>query len=153
QFGAHVVGVDVRRTDAPPGFASIVPFDALDQEISAADLVVLAIPHTPMTEGLISAARLARFSPSAYLVNIGRGPIVQLDALNTALDAGQLAGAALDVFETEPLPSEHPLWRKENVLITPHVAGAGPHSEERRFAVLLENARRFVDGRELVNVV
>jgi phosphoglycerate dehydrogenase-like enzyme len=153
QFGTHVVGVDVRRTDPPPGFAEIHPFDTLDQLIPDADLVVLAIPHTPLTEGLVDTDRLARFRPSAYLVNIGRGPIVRLDDLDAALTTGRLAGAALDVFETEPLPGTHPLWQRDNVLITPHVAGAGPHSEERRFAVLLENARRFVAGEPLVNVV
>lgn len=78
---------------------------------------------------------------------------MKLDDLNEALENGVIRGAALDVYETEPLPAEHPLWRRPDVLLTPHVAGAGPHSEERRFAVILENAKRFAAGEPLINVV
>lgn len=152
-FGTTVIGVDARRTETPPGFAEILPATALDDQLPHADLVVVTVPHTPRTEGLFNSERLALFRESAYLVNIGRGPTLRLDALNDALEAGALAGAALDVFETEPLPDTHPLWRRADVLITPHVAGSGPHADERRFAVLLENARRFADGQPLINVV
>lgn len=152
-FGTRVVGVDARRGGRVPGFAEVLPADALDRLLPEADLVILTVPHTPATEGLMDARRLALSKPGAYLVNIGRGPTVRLDDLAAALSAGRLAGAALDVFETEPLPADHPLWRRTDVLITPHVAGVGPHADERRFAVLLENARRFVDGRELINLV
>jgi phosphoglycerate dehydrogenase-like enzyme len=152
-FGTRVTGIDARRTDPAPGFAEILPADALDSSLPQADLVILTVPHTPRTEGLFNAERFALLRKSAYFVNIGRGPTVRLDALAEALEAGHLAGAALDVFETEPLAATHPLWQREDVLITPHVAGAGPHSEERRFAVLLENARRFATGQSLINVV
>ncbi|WP_433432312.1 D-2-hydroxyacid dehydrogenase [Nonomuraea sp. CA-141351] len=152
-FGTRVVGVDARRGGPVPGFAEVLPADALDRLLPGADLVILTVPHTPATEGLLDARRLALAKPGAYVVNIGRGPTVRLDDLAAALSEGRLAGAALDVFETEPLPADHPLWRRPDVLITPHVAGVGPHAEERRFAVLLENARRFVDGRELINLV
>ncbi|UED87343.1 D-2-hydroxyacid dehydrogenase [Streptomyces profundus] len=152
-FGCRVVGVDARLTEAPPGFAALHPADALDARLPEADLVVLTVPHTPRTEGLLDARRLALLRPEALLVNVGRGPIVRLDALVEALDAGRLRAAALDVFETEPLPADHPLWRHPRALLTPHVAGAGPHADERRFDVLRENARRFVEGAELVNVV
>jgi phosphoglycerate dehydrogenase-like enzyme len=152
-FGTRVVGVDARRTDLPPGFAEIHPADALDVHLPDADLVIITVPQSPETEGLFDAPRLARCAPTAYLVNVGRGPTVHLDALADALAQGRLAGAALDVFETEPLPADHPLWTRPDVLLTPHVAGVGPHADERRFAVLLENARRFVAGRELINVV
>jgi phosphoglycerate dehydrogenase-like enzyme len=152
-FGTTVIGTDTRRTGLPPGFAEIHPATALDDQLPEADLVIITVPHTPQTEGLFNAARLALLRQTAYLVNIGRGPTLRLDALNDALEAGALAGAALDVFETEPLPDSHPLWRRADVLITPHVAGSGPHADERRFAVLLENARRFADGQPLINVV
>ncbi|MEU7863235.1 D-2-hydroxyacid dehydrogenase [Nonomuraea sp. NPDC049141] len=152
-FGTRVVGVDARRGGPVPGYAEVLPADALDRLLPQADLVILTVPHTPATEGLMDARRLALAKPGAYFVNIGRGPTVRLDDLAAALSAGHLAGAALDVAETEPLPADHPLWRRPDVLITPHVGGVGPHADERRFAVLLENARRFVSGRELINLV
>lgn len=152
-FGVHVVGVDARLTEPPTGFAAVSPPSMLDTLLPEADIVVLTVPHTPDTEGMIDLARLGRLKRSAYFVNIGRGPTVRLDDLVAALDAGLLRGAALDVYETEPLPADHPLWTRPDVLLTPHVAGAGPYASERRFAVLLENARRFVAGEPLVNVV
>lgn len=151
-FGTRVTGIDV-RPGARFGFAEVLPVEALDEQLPAADLVILTVPHTPDTEGMIGARRLKLFKASAFFVNVGRGPTVQLDALEAALSAGQLRGAALDVFETEPLPPGHPLWRRPEVLISPHVAGVGPHEADRRFAVLLENARRFVAGDPLINVV
>ena len=91
--------------------------------------------------------------PSAFLINIGRGAIVDLADLTAALDSGEIAGAGLDVFEVEPLPADHPLWRMPNVIITPHVAAASPRIAERHLAVLLENVRRFRSDEPLVNVV
>ncbi len=152
-FGTEVSGVDARRTDIPPGFTAVHPAAALDALLPEADLVIVTVPHTPSTEGLFGAERFALCKPGAYFVNIGRGPTVRLDELVDALDAGRLAGAALDVYETEPLPTGHPLWTREDVVLTPHVAGAGPHADERRLAVLVDNAVRFAEGRELINVV
>lgn len=152
-FGTHVTGVDARVTTPPPGFADVFPAESLDDRLPHADVVILTVPHTPATENLIDARRLGLFRSSALLVNVSRGPTVRLDDLAGALTAGRLGGAALDVFETEPLPADHPLWSRPDVLITPHVAGAGPHAAERRFAVLLENTRRFAAGQELINLV
>jgi phosphoglycerate dehydrogenase-like enzyme len=90
---------------------------------------------------------------TAYFINIGRGAIVRLDDLSDALSAGEIAGAALDVFETEPLPADHALWGFENVIITPHVAGTAPVVSERHLEVLLDNVRRFARGEPLRNVV
>ena len=91
---------------------------------------------------------------TAYLINIGRGAIVDLADLTAALEAGELAGAALDVFETEPLPPDHPLWDMgDRVILTPHVAGYSPRIAERHLAVLLDNIRRFVRGEPLTNIV
>ncbi|WP_232665259.1 D-2-hydroxyacid dehydrogenase [Pseudonocardia sp. TRM90224] len=152
-FGTHVIGVDARHTVPPAGFAELRRPEALDDAMSEVDIVIVTVPHTPVTERMFDAERFTRMRPSGYFINIGRGPTVQLDALIAALDAGHLAGAALDVYETEPLPAEHPLWKRADVLLTPHVAGAGPHADERRFEVLVENARRFAEGQELINVV
>jgi phosphoglycerate dehydrogenase-like enzyme len=152
-FGTRVIGVDARQTGPVDGFAELLPAENLDDELGKADLVIITVPHTPETEGMFDAGRLAKFRTGACLVNIGRGPTLRLDALNEALAEGRLAGAALDVFETEPLPADHPLWTRQDVLITPHVAGAGPHAEERRFAVLVRNVKRFAAGDQLINVV
>jgi phosphoglycerate dehydrogenase-like enzyme len=152
-FGGTLIGTDARRTEPPAGVRELHPPEALDSLLPAADAVVLTVPHTPRTERLMARARLDLMKPSAFLVNVGRGPLVDLDDLVSALRDRRLRGAALDVFPEEPLPSGHPLWTTPGVLITPHVAGAGPHSEERRYGVLAENARRFGAGEPLINVV
>jgi phosphoglycerate dehydrogenase-like enzyme len=152
-FGMRVLGVDTRQTEPPPGMSLLAGPDQLDTLLPEADWVIMTVPHTPETEGLMHGERFRRMKPTAYLINIGRGMTVRLDDLNRALRAGVLAGAGLDVFEQEPLPPDHPLWDAPNVILTPHVAGYGPHLDERRLAILVENARRFVEGRELLNVV
>lgn len=149
-FGTTVTGIDPHRTEAP-GFTAVHPTP--DNHLPTADLVILTVPHTPATEGMVDAGFLKQCKRSALFVNVGRGPTVRLDDLDAALASGELRGAALDVFELEPLPTHHPLWHRPNVLLTPHVAGAGPHEAERRYAVLVENCRRFVAGQDLINVV
>jgi phosphoglycerate dehydrogenase-like enzyme len=152
-FGMRVTGVDGRRREAPPGVAELYPPGALDALLPGADFVILTVPHTPETEGFMNRARFRRMKRSAYFVNIGRGMTTRLDDLVAALRAGELAGAALDVFEQEPLPADHPLWTMPGVLITPHTAGFGPHLDERRLETLLDNCRRFLAGKPLRNVV
>jgi phosphoglycerate dehydrogenase-like enzyme len=152
-FGMRVLGVDARRTDRPQGVAALYAPESLDRLLPEADFVILTVPHTPETEGLMHAARFVHMKPSAILINIGRGMTVKLDDLDAALRAGRLAGAGLDVFEVEPLPPGHPLWTAPNLLLTPHVAGDGPYLDDRRFTILLENAQRFVRGEPLRNVV
>src|ERR687892_266061 len=152
-FGMHVMGVDARRRDAPPGVLKLDGPDALDSLLPLADFVILTVPHTPETEGFMPRARFQRMKRTAFFINIGRGMTTRLDDLVAALSAGEIAGAALDVFEQEPLPAGHPLWTLPNVLITPHTAGYGPYLDERRFEILLDNARRFLTGQPLRNVV
>jgi phosphoglycerate dehydrogenase-like enzyme len=152
-FGMTVLGVDARRSMVSPGLAELHPPEALDDLLPLADFVILTVPHTPETEGMMNAARFSMMKDTAYFVNIGRGPTVRLDDLNEALRGGQIGGAALDVFEIEPLPADHPLWTAPNVLITPHVAAHGPYLNERRFEVLFDNCRRFVAGEPLRNIV
>jgi phosphoglycerate dehydrogenase-like enzyme len=152
-FGMRVIGVDGRRTEFAPGMAELHAPEHLDALLPRADFVIMTIPHTPTTEGLMNRARLRRMKPSAFLINIGRGMTVRLDDLVAALHAGEIAGAALDVFEIEPLPAEHPLWTAPNVLITPHTAGSGPYLDDRRLDILLDNCRRFAAGKPLRNVV
>jgi phosphoglycerate dehydrogenase-like enzyme len=152
-FGMRVLAVDPRRTDRPPEVSELSLPDRLPDLLGASDFVVLCAPETPETRGLFDARVIGMMRPNAYLINIARGKLVRLEALVAALRTGALAGAGLDVFETEPLPAEHPLWDLENVVITPHVAGAGPHSVERLHAILLTNLRRFVNGEPLMNVI
>jgi phosphoglycerate dehydrogenase-like enzyme len=152
-FGMRVIGVDGRRTERPEGVDELHRPEHLDALLPHADFVIMTIPHTPATEGLINRKRLRQMKPSAFLINIGRGMTVRLDDLVGALHANEIAGAALDVFEIEPLPADHPLWTAPNVLITPHTAGYGPYLDDRRFDILLDNCRRFAAGHALRNVV
>jgi phosphoglycerate dehydrogenase-like enzyme len=152
-FGVTVIGVDERRPDKPEGVAEMHRAAALDSLLPRADFVILTVPHTPETEGFFNRARFQRMKPSAFFINIGRGMTTRLDDLVAALEAKEIAGAALDVYEIEPLPASHPLWSMPGVLLTPHTAGHGPYLDDRRFDVLLDNARRFVAGENLRNVV
>ena len=152
-FGMRVIGVDARRRDAPPGVLKLDGPEALDSLLGEADFVILTVPHTPATQGFMGRARFQRMKRSAFFINIGRGLTTRLDDLVAALLAGEIAGAALDVFEEEPLPAAHPLWTIPGVLITPHTAGYGPHLDERRFAIVMDNGRRFLAGEPLRNVV
>ena len=152
-FGMRVIGVAARRAAPPPGVAELHRAAALDELLPRADFVILTVPHTPETEGFMNRARFQRMKRSAFFINIGRGMTTRLDDLVAALEAGEIAGAGLDVFEQEPLPPDHPLWTMPGVLITPHTAGHGPYLDERRFDVLRENAKRFLAGEALRNIV
>lgn len=152
-FGLRVLAVDPVQTVAPDGVEALWPMDRLPELLAQSDFVVIAAPHTPQTVKLFDAERIAQMKRTAYLINIGRGVIVDLKSLVAALENGTIAGAALDVFETEPLPADHPLWAMPNVILTPHVAAASPRIAERHLGVLLENIGRFTRGEPLVNVV
>lgn len=149
-FGMHVLGIDPVRRALPEVLPEIWPVKRLPELLAESDFVVIAAPHTPETEKLFSTEQFQQMKSSSYLINIGRGAIVDLAALTAALQEQQIAGAALDVFEVEPLPADHPLWGMENVLITPHVAAASPHIAERHTETLLENIRRYVAGEEFL---
>ncbi|MEX2558970.1 MAG: D-2-hydroxyacid dehydrogenase, partial [Pirellulales bacterium] len=152
-FGMRVVAVDAVRAAAPEGVAALWATERLGELLAESDFVAIAAPHTPATEKLFRRPQLRQMKRTAYLINIGRGAIVDLSDLVAALQAGELAGAGLDVFEIEPLPPDHPLWRMPNVVITPHVAGQSPRIAERHLGVLVDNIGRFVRGEPLANVV
>jgi phosphoglycerate dehydrogenase-like enzyme len=152
-FGIRVLGIDARRADTPTGVVELHPPDALDRLLPQADFVIMTIPHTPRTEGMMQMDRFTLMKPSAFLINVGRGMTVKLDDLNQALRRGVIGGAGLDVYEIEPLPADHPLWTAPNVLLTPHTAAHGPYLDERRLEIILDNAGRFACGRPLRNVV
>jgi phosphoglycerate dehydrogenase-like enzyme len=152
-FGVTVLATDARRTSAPEGVAELHKPEALDDLLPRADFVILTVPHTPATEGFFNRARFQKMKKTAFFINIGRGMTTKLDDLVAALNAKEIAGAALDVYEIEPLPVEHPLWTMPNVLLTPHMAGHGPYLNDRRYEIMAENCRRFAAGRELRNEV
>ncbi len=151
-FGMRVLGVDPVAKEAPPGAALYRP-DQLDEVLGQSDFVVIAAPHTPATYKLFNRRRIQRMKKTAFLINVGRGVIVDLADLTAALEAGEIAGAGLDVFETEPLPPGHPLWQMDNVILTPHTAAASPRVPQRHLEILLDNLRRFGAGQPLRNVV
>lgn len=151
-FGMEVLGVDPHPRSLPQ-VCDVMPLEALDILLEKCHYVVIAAPHTPQTQHLFNRERISRMRSDAVLINVGRGIIIQLDDLTDALRDRVIAGAALDVCETEPLPAAHPLWRMPNVVITPHVAAASTRISERHLQVLIENLKRFVTGQPLQNVV
>ena len=140
----RVVGVRRRQEIGEP---------TVDDVVSEADYLVLSLPLTPQTFRLISSRRLAAMRPTAVLINIGRGATVEEPALVAALQERRIRGAALDVYETEPLPAGHPLWTLDNVLLSPHSADRTADSHERAMQFFIENLRRFRAGESLENVV
>ncbi len=153
-FGMRVIAVDPQAVDRPPEVAALWSLEELPQLLGQSDFVVIAAPHTPQSAAMFRRPQFQKMKRDAYLINIGRGAIVVLDDLVAALEAGEIAGAALDVFETEPLPPDHALWRMPGrVILTPHVAGYSPRIAGRHLETLLGNIRRFVRGVPLSNVV
>ncbi|MBM3998566.1 MAG: D-2-hydroxyacid dehydrogenase [Planctomycetes bacterium] len=152
-FGMRVLAVDALRRERPSEVDALWPVEEIDRLLGESDYVVIAAPQTPRTVGMFHRAVFGRMRPTAFLINIGRGAIVRLDDLVAALDAREIAGAALDVYEQEPLPSDHPLWRFPNVILTPHIAGYSPRVPERHLETLVDNVRRFALGQPLRNVV
>jgi phosphoglycerate dehydrogenase-like enzyme len=154
-FGMRVLGVrrsaQVGQTD--PDVDALFPPEKLREMLARADYVVIAAPSTPETHHLIGEAELAAMKPTAFLVNIARGALVDEPALIRALGEGRIGGAGLDVFEREPLPPDSPLWMMPNVIISPHAAGSSPVYSRRFTDLLLENLARYRAGEPLRNVV
>src|SRR5262249_36048687 len=114
---------------------------------------LLCTPVTPATTGLINTARLGKMKPDAYLINVGRGPLIDEAAVLHALQTKRIAGAALDVFDEEPLPADSPFWSLDNLLITPHTAAVTERLWERHYRLIVENMNRFLAGQPLLNQV
>ncbi|MEW6243287.1 MAG: D-2-hydroxyacid dehydrogenase [Bacillota bacterium] len=151
-FEMRVVGTV--RTPRPIEYADrVYGPDEMSHFLPSADYVVICLPLTGETKGYIGRDELALMKPDALLVNIARGNVVEQEALLWALRSGQIRGACLDVFATEPLPSDSPLWQLQNVLITPHVAGVFEGYMEEAMEVFYENLRRYKNNEPLINVV
>ena len=151
--GMRVIGVRRKAGGSQPGIDRVVAADRLADVVGEADYLAIAAPLTPATRGAISREVIARMKPTAWIMNIGRGAIVDEPAMIEALQAKRIAGAALDVFTTEPLPKESPLWALDNVIITPHHSGSSPRASERTLTLFAENLRRYKAGEPLINRV
>jgi phosphoglycerate dehydrogenase-like enzyme len=137
----------------PEAVDEVLPSSNLTALLARSDYVVLAAPVTSETHHLMNAQRIAEMKPDACLINVGRGQLVDEAALAQALREGKIGGAALDVFETEPLPSDSPLWDLENLLITPHTAGLAAKLWERQYDLFSENLRRYLAHQPLLAIV
>jgi len=152
-LGLRVIAVRRHPPADPAPAHEQWPASRLHDLLPVVDWLVIVAPHTPETQGLIGRDELARLRPSARLMNLARGALVDERALIAALRAGRLAGAALDVFEDEPLPRSSPLWDLPEVIVTPHTSGLGPRYWERVVEQFTANLRRFLAGEPLTNVV
>lgn len=156
---AAALGMDViatredPRKPVPEGVRTVFATSELLQMLAESDYVVLTAPVTPATQKMIDEKCLAAMKPSACLINVGRGALLDEAALTNALRSKNIAAAALDVFEKEPLPQDSPLWDMENVLITPHTAGLTDKLWERQYAFFSENLKRFMNGQPLLALV
>jgi phosphoglycerate dehydrogenase-like enzyme len=154
-LGMHVVATR-RSITAPTADAlgcAVLPSAELPALLERSDYVVVTVPLTTETRGLVGARELAMMKPAAVLINLARGPVIDERALIVALQAGEIAGAGLDVFEREPLPADSPLWNMANVVITPHYSYDSPQYHERRLDLFCDNLRRYLAGAPLRNVV
>ena len=152
-FGMNVLAVDAHPVSKPDFVDSLWGMDRLDDLVETADVILTSCPYTEDTHHLINGERIAKMKPTAIVVNIARGGIVDEDALSEALLEGRIAGAGIDVCETEPLPPDSPLWDVPNLVITPHCGGLGPARMGRLAQFFCENLQHYLDGDPLQNVV
>ena len=151
----HDDGYTVPGTGDPEGTKAdrVYPTEATRSMVAECDFVVATLPLTGQTRTLIDAEMFAAMKDTAYFINVGRGELIDQEALIAALEKGQLAGAGLDVFAEEPLPEDNPLWEMDNVVISPHISGFTRHYDRRAINLFIENLRRYLDGQTLLNKV
>lgn len=156
-FGCEITGLWRKQREIPENFDRMITMDALEAELARADIVVAALPESPETHKLLNRERLNLMKKTAILVNVGRGGLIDHMALAEKLQKGELRGAALDVTDPEPLPTDHPLWDCKNALITPHISGGSfGHliaTEERLFDICRTNLKRYLEDAPLMNRV
>jgi phosphoglycerate dehydrogenase-like enzyme len=151
-LGMKVIGT--KRNPTPlPGLAEVLPPERTDEVLAQSDFVVLLLPATPQTENFINADRLALMKPSAWLLNFGRGHLIDDAALIAAAGSKKIGGAILDVFRQEPLPASHPFWTSEGIIVLPHIGGGHPKRDQVVARLFVDNLGRFLDGKPLREVV
>lgn len=152
-FGMDVIGVDPEDIPFSPFIKKVVKPDQINEVLPMADVVFISAPHTPLSHKMIGPQQFELMKQGAYFIAVSRGGLYDLNALVKALDSKRLSGAGVDVTDPEPLPKGHPLWKFDNALITPHIAGRSDKDRDRMIGTISENIKRFVDGRPLLNVV
>lgn len=152
-FGMRVIAVDPMDVELPDGVEYCRGMDGLGDLLEASDVVAICAPLTPETEGMFDRAAFGRMQSHAVLVNVTRGPIMDEEALIEALETGAIGGAGLDVVPEEPMPDDHPLWRFDNVVITPHSAGGSPRRVDRSVDLFCDNLTRLLGGESLTSVI
>ena len=152
-FGMKVIGVDPEDKPFQPYFERFVKPDQLDEVVPLADVVFISTPHTPKSHKMMGMHEFDLMKKNSYFIAVSRGGIYELPGLIKALDSHQLAGAGVDVTDPEPLPKGNALWKFDNVIVTPHIAGRSDMDQVRMLGTIKENIQRFVDGRPLINVV
>ncbi len=151
-FDTNTIGINTTGKNVEY-FNACYPMSKLSNAISQSDIVIVSIPYTKETHHLINKNSLSKFKNGAILINISRGSVIDEPALVEALKKGSLRGAALDVFEDEPLSKDNPLWELDNIIITPHNSWVSEMRNERRYNIIYENLKRFISGERLINVV
>ena len=152
-FGMAVIAVDLRALAKPEYVSALWTLDELSELLERADAVVVTVPGTPETTGMLGKDMLRHMKPSAYLLVVSRGGVVDEEELAAMLQEGRLAGAALDVARTEPLPSHSPLWSAPNLILTPHVAGKSANTTTAATEIFRDNLARYLAGQPLKNLV
>ena len=152
-FGMSVIGVDPEDKPFLPFVSRVVKPDQLDEVLPQADVVFISAPDTPKSHKMMGSREFGLMKKNSYFIAVSRGGIYDMNGLVKALDEKRLSGAGVDVTDPEPLPKDHPLWQFENVVITPHIAGRSDRDEARMQGTIVENLRRFVEGKPLINVV
>jgi D-2-hydroxyacid dehydrogenase (NADP+) len=152
-FGMTVIGVDTEDKPFVPFLKKLVKPDQFDDVLPQADVVFISVPDTPKSHKMMGARQFQLMKKNSYFIAVSRGGIYDMNGLVKALDEKRLAGAGVDVTDPEPLPKDHALWRFQNVIITPHIAGRSDQDAARMIGTIKENIRRFVEGKPLINVV
>ncbi len=152
-FGMKVIGVDPEDIPFMPVIQKVVKPDQIDEVLPMVDVVFISAPHTPMSNKMIGKREFELMKQGAYFIAVSRGGIYDMDGLVKGLDSKHLAGAGVDVVDPEPLPKGHPLWKFDNVIITPHIAGRSDQDHGRMVGTIKANVERFADGKPLINIV
>ena len=150
-FGMHTLGVNRRGSSDSPDIDEAHPPTSLDKLLPRADAIVVTLPLTDETAGMLDVRAFEQMKPAALLVNVGRGRVIDETAMVSALRDHHLAGAVLDVFATEPLPKDSPLWDMPNVVVSPHTTALSLHENERIIELFVKNLHRYLEGKELIN--